>query len=91
LPRNSRRGVALVVAALLEYLAARRALVPFVTTVGYAVTVAVRAERGGSPRPWLVGLVALACALLRALRPSSRDIPVILGRRMLRIWRSSRS
>jgi hypothetical protein len=47
-------------------LRARRALLPFVATVGYVVAVAVRADRGAGGRAWLVGFAALACAFTAA-------------------------
>ena len=47
----------------LRYFAARRALVPFLATVGYVIAVGVRVDRGQGGRPWLLGAPALACAL----------------------------
>ncbi len=53
-------------AAVLQYFAARRALLPFVLSVAYVVAGALQGGRAGSSRPILVGGLALLCAGLAA-------------------------
>jgi hypothetical protein len=55
-----------LIGAVFGYLGARRALLPFLVTVGYVAGLGVRADRGVGGRAWLLGLVALGCAFVAA-------------------------
>lgn len=54
------------IGAVFGYLGARRALLPFLLTVGYVAGLGVRADRGIGGRAWLLALVSLACAFVAA-------------------------
>jgi hypothetical protein len=56
----------LALRAVLAYLAARRALLPFVGCVLYLVLLGVKADHGAGGRPFLFGLPALLVAYLAA-------------------------
>ncbi len=55
-----------LIGAVLAYFGARRALVPFLASVGYVVAAGVRVDRRASGRAWSLGAVAFVCAYLAA-------------------------